>query len=51
MSEPVEQGRGHLGIAEDGSPFGEAEIGGDDHAGALIELASAGGTARRRPRC
>ena len=39
MGEPVEQGRGHLGVAEDGGPFGEAEIGGDDHAGALIELA------------
>jgi len=35
VGEPVEQGRGHLGIAEDGRPFGEAEIGCDDHAGAL----------------
>jgi hypothetical protein len=39
VREPVEQGRGHLGIAEDRGPFGEAEIGGDDDAGALIELA------------
>ena len=27
MGEPVEQGRGHLGIAEDRGPFGEAEVG------------------------
>ena len=39
MGEPVEQGRGHLGVAEDGGPFGETAIGGDDRAGALIELA------------
>ncbi len=39
MREPVEQGRGHLGVAEDGGLFGEADTGGDDHAGALIELA------------
>lgn len=39
IGEPVEQGRGHLGVAEDGGPFGEAEIGGDDHAGTLMELA------------
>ena len=39
MGETVEQGRGHLGIAEDGCPFAEAEVGGDDDAGALIELA------------
>jgi hypothetical protein len=35
----VEQGRGHLGITEDRGPFAEAEVGGDDDAGALIELA------------
>src|SRR5664279_1653522 len=39
MSEPVEQRRRHLGVAEYGGPFAEAEIGGDDDAGALIELA------------
>src|SRR4029077_8685969 len=29
----------HLGVAEYGCPLAEAEIGGDDDAGALIELA------------
>ena len=35
----VEQGSGHLGIAEDRGPFAEAEVCGDDHAGSLIEFA------------
>ena len=39
MGEAVEQGGGHFGITEDGSPFAEAEIGGDDDAGALVKLA------------
>ncbi len=39
MNEPVEQRGGHFGIAEDASPFAEAEIGGDDDAGALVEFA------------
>lgn len=39
MGQAVEQSRGHLGVAEDGSPFAEAEVGGDDDAGALIEFA------------
>lgn len=39
MGEPIQQGRGHLGIAENPSPFAEAQIGGDHHAGPLIELA------------
>ena len=39
MGEPVEQGRGHLRVAEHGRPFAEAEIGGDDDAGLLVELA------------
>lgn len=30
MGEGIEQRRCHLGIAEDGSPFAEAESGGDD---------------------
>ena len=38
MGEAIEQGGGHLGITEDGGPFAEAEIGGDDDAGALVEL-------------
>jgi len=39
VGEPVEQRRGHLGVAEDGGPFGEAEVGGDDQAGLFVELA------------
>ena len=39
MREPVEQGCGHLGIAEHVCPFAEAEVGGDDDAGALVEFA------------
>ena len=39
MGEPIEQRGGHLGVAEDASPFAEAEIGGDDHAGMLVEPA------------
>ena len=35
----VEPGGGHFGFAEDARPFREAEIGGDDEAGALVELA------------
>jgi len=37
MGEPIEQRRRHLGVAEDGRPFAEAEVGGDDDAGALVE--------------
>ena len=39
MGEPIEQSRGHLGIAEHPGPFAEAEIGGYDDAGLLVELA------------
>ena len=52
MGQAIEQGGGYLGIhcpagvcmqtsrgAEDGGPFAEAEVGGDDDAGALVELA------------
>ena len=39
MGEPIEERGGHLGIPENGGPFAEAEVGGDDHAGALIEFA------------
>lgn len=28
-----------MAVVEDGGPFAEAEVGGDDDAGALIELA------------
>ena len=37
--ETVEERGSHLGIAEHAGPFAEAEIGGDDDAGAFIELA------------
>jgi hypothetical protein len=39
VCEPVEESSGHLGVAEDSGPFTEAEIGGDDHTRALVELA------------
>src|ERR1700722_19971334 len=37
VREAVEQRGGHLGIAENGRPFAEGEIGRDDDRGALIE--------------
>lgn len=39
MGEPVEQGGRHLGIAEDTGPFAEAQVGRDDDACVLVELA------------
>ena len=39
MGEAIEERGGHLGIAEHAGPFTEAEVGGDDDAGALIEFA------------
>ena len=39
VGQAVEQCGRHLGIAEDARPFAEAQVGGDDDAGALIELA------------
>ena len=39
MSETVEQGGGHLGVAEDGWPFAEGEVCGDDDRSALVEPA------------
>ena len=39
MGQPVEQSGCHFSVAEDGGPFAEAEVGGDDDAGALIKLA------------
>ncbi len=39
VCEAVEQGRCHLCIAKDRGPFTEAEVRGDDYAGALLELA------------
>jgi hypothetical protein len=52
--QPVEQRGCHLCVAEDIGPFGQAEIDGDDDAGALVKLAekmeqqgAAGGAERR----
>ena len=39
MREPVKQRCGHLRIAEYACPLGEAQIGRDDQARALVELA------------
>lgn len=39
MNEEIEQGGVHLGVAKDSGPFAEAEVGGDDDAGAFLELA------------
>src|SRR5690554_2113548 len=39
VGEAIEERCGHFGIAEDASPFTEAEVGGDDDTGALVELA------------
>ena len=39
MGKPIEKRGGHLGVAEHAGPFAEAQVGGDDNAGALIEFA------------
>ena len=39
VSEAIEERRCHLRVAEYGSPLAKAEIGRDDDAGALVELA------------
>jgi hypothetical protein len=39
VSEAIEERRCHLRVAENGSPLAKAEIGRDDDAGALVELA------------
>ena len=39
MGEAVEQSRRHFGVAEDIPPLAEAQVGGDDHAGPLVEFA------------
>ena len=39
VGQAVEQRGGHLGVAEDGWPFAEGEVGGDDDRGALVEPA------------
>ena len=39
MGEAIEQGGGHFCVPEDRRPFGEAQVRGDDDAGALVKLA------------
>lgn len=39
VGEPVEQRRGHLGFTEDSGSLGEAEVGGNDQTGLLVEFA------------
>ena len=39
VGEPVEQRGGHLCVSEDACPFTEAEVGGDNDAGALVQPA------------
>ena len=39
MGQTIEQCGRHLGVGEDGRPFAEGEIGGDDDRGALVEPA------------
>lgn len=38
VGDPIQQGRRHLGVAEDTCPLAETEIGGDDDAYALVEF-------------
>ena len=39
VSKSIQQGGGHLGIAEYAGPLAEAEVGGDHDAGAFVEFA------------
>ena len=39
VGEPVEQSGGHFGVAEDGGPFSERQVRGDDDRGPLVEPA------------
>ena len=39
VRQAIEKRGGHLGIAEHTGPFAEAEVGGDDDAGLLVEPA------------
>lgn len=38
MGQPIQQRSRHLGVAKHTRPLGEAQIGGDDHAGVLVQL-------------
>jgi hypothetical protein len=48
VGQAVEQCRCHFGVAEHSCPFAEAEVGGDDDAGALVELPPTLGSAPPR---
>ena len=48
MCHPVEERGCHLGIAEDGDPFTELQVGGDDDAGFSRRVCLSDGTAARR---
>ena len=37
VGQAVQQARGHLGIPKHASPFAEAQVGGDRHAGAFVK--------------
>ncbi|MNL83966.1 hypothetical protein D3C87_2117710 [compost metagenome] len=37
VCQPIQQRCGHLGVAKHTRPFREAEVGGDDDAGVLVE--------------
>ena len=37
VGQPVQQGRGHLGIPKHAGPFAKAQVGGDHHAGTLVK--------------
>ncbi len=39
MRQAIEERGGHLGVAEDRRPLAEAQVGGDDDAGAFVEFA------------
>ena len=39
VCQAIEESGGHFGVAEDGGPFAEAQIGCDDYAGTLVEFA------------
>ena len=39
MGQAIEQCGRHFGVAEDARPFAEAQVRGDDHAGALVKFA------------
>ena len=39
VGETVEERGRHLGVAEDGGPFAEAQVRGNDDAGAFVKLA------------